>query len=338
MCPAPSWILQRLARVSSRCSEPAVSRIRPAQAFLPKNRRHVPENRFHNLFERMAAQVSSDYEEARRHAREKDSQRAGHEGEATWIRVLNDWGPRWPVVTRKYIVGPNGETGEIDLVILKPDYPVSLLDDPSVLVSGVAAAFSVKLTLKRPDIAEAIKQKKRLVEISSGSDATVEGALRGPFPFGLLSHSTQILGSVDDFDEGMQRVYQQVGHAGDSALIAKPSEELDALLVADQSFFSTSRLALLPGGYSKGRQAMSAFNRYGSSENRQAGAPIAHFVTWLSETLNQDDSSSLKAFEKMFGADSLSGYMNMWPLSIYPEHIQQTTSLLLNEYGNSKIV
>lgn len=116
-------------------------------------------DRFHGLFRELSLRIKTDYEEARSHARNANPQRAGHEGEATWQTLIKQWGPRLPVETRKYIVGPGGDSNEVDLVILKPDYPEHLRSHSSALVSGVAAAFSVKLTLKRAHILEALEQK-----------------------------------------------------------------------------------------------------------------------------------------------------------------------------------
>src|SRR3954454_18215226 len=80
-------------------------------------------NRFHLLIKTLAQTVEQDYQEARKHAREDDSQRAAREGESTWLLLLTGWGPGWPVVTRKYIVGPSGDTNEVDAIVLKPDSP-----------------------------------------------------------------------------------------------------------------------------------------------------------------------------------------------------------------------
>lgn len=115
-------------------------------------------NRFHALVQAVAEGVERDYAEARNYARRRDPQRAGHQAEATWRQMLERWGNGWPVVSRRYIVGPWGESGEIDLIVLRPDYPAHLKDEAAILISGVAAAFSCKLTLRRRDIVDAINQ------------------------------------------------------------------------------------------------------------------------------------------------------------------------------------
>ena len=63
-------------------------------------------NRFQVLIQHLAEGIENDYRAAQQYARDHDAQRAGHEGESTWVRLLEQWGPGWPVVTRRYIVVP----------------------------------------------------------------------------------------------------------------------------------------------------------------------------------------------------------------------------------------
>ncbi|MFJ7288641.1 DUF6602 domain-containing protein [Curtobacterium sp. NPDC098951] len=297
----------------------------------------MSENRFQGLIRRVADQVRADYEEARQHAREHDAQRSGHEGEATWVRLLRDWGPSWPVVSRKYIVGPGGDSNEVDLLVLKPDYPSHLMDDPSVLASGVAAAFSVKLTLRPQHLGEALLQKRRLLEVAGASPGSVREALCGPFPFGLLAHSSELARNATDFRAAIQEFHERTAYSSTDPLVRAPREELDALLVADRAFFSARRVSLAPGsvpGTAANWQPMSSFNSYHGATTDLPGAPLAQFVTWLSQTLLPPGASSLGALEAMFGADASSGKATPWPRSIYPDSMLQQGSMLLNDYGN----
>lgn len=295
-------------------------------------------NRFHLLLETLATSVQRDYQEAREHARQRDSQRAGHEGEATWSRLIQHWGPGWPVVMRKYIVGPAGETNEVDVVILKSDYPAHLRNEPSILVSGVAAAFSAKLTLRKEHITEALEQKQRILEVSGGSGNSVKEVLCGPFPFGLLSHSTELRSGSADFARALQDLYEEVGHAPERRRVSHPRQELDALLVADRAFLSTMRSTVVPAA---GRDPMgpsSSLMRH-PDHDLPAGAPLAQFVTWLNSKCATDgDGSSLDALAEMFGGTSANGYMTRWPMTAYPEHYRGNVQLLLNEHGNPRLL
>lgn len=288
-------------------------------------------NRFQNLFRDLAARVETDYTEARQHARDSDPQRAGHEGEATWQTLIEQWGPGLPTVTRKYIVGPGGSSNEVDLVILKRDYPEHLRSHSSVLASGVAAAFSVKLTLKRAHIREAIEQKKTLVRVA-GDGSGAQQILSGSFPFGVLSHSTELFPASPSFADSMVGLYEEVAHDASDAAVKDPRHELNSLLVADRGFFRTIWAALTPGVNSTDPWSpSSSFNRY-STESQLPGLHIAHFVSWLGAQLSGEDSS-LQSLQQLFDGTSTSGFITRWPTSIYPEHILKNPTSLLNDYG-----
>lgn len=293
--------------------------------------------RFEHLFARLAQSTRDDYEEAREHARGKDPQQGGHVGESTWQRLLSDWGPGWPVVTRKYVVGPGGSTNEIDVLVLKPDYPVGLHGEPSVLISGVAAAFSSKITLKKPHILEAINQKKRLLEVAERPEGSLREVLCGPVPFGLLCHSTKVQENASDFAKAMQALYEEVAYSGPDAAVSHPREELDALLVADRAFLSTYRLSWTPveGSHGSTQGPSTTMNRY-AKDAEHPGAPLAQFVTWLHKQCSPVGARPLAAIEKAFGADESSGYPKHWPMSIYPKHLLKP-SVLLNQWGYTEV-
>lgn len=290
-------------------------------------------DRFDALLDGVARDLAASYSEARSYAIRNDPQRAGHAGEATWASLLEQWGPGWRVVTRKYVVGPGGESNEVDVLVLKPDYPDKLAAEASILASGIAAAFSSKLTFKRPHIVEAIEQKKLLLQVAGRPSGTVEQALTGPFPFGLLSHSTEIHAGKPDLPKHMQDIYEEVVHDATPSSVNEPMEELDAILIADRAFLSMSRVSLAPGAPEGQWTPISSLDRY-SEAATQPGAPLAQFITWLHSKLNSKASSSLQSLEPMFGADESSGYMKRWPLSIYPEHLRSDPKRLLDQFGS----
>jgi hypothetical protein len=281
----------------------------------------VPQlNRFHTLVQAVAEGVERDYQEARASARRRDPQRAGHQAESTWKQVLEGWGNGWPVVSRRYIVGPWGESGEVDLVVLRPDYPRHLREEATILASGVAAAFSCKLTLRPRDIAEAFEQKQRIIYAGGGARGWGDELMRASFSFGLLAHSADLGGRSSSVAEDLPRRYQRIAHDSESALVKHPSEELDCLLVADSAFFSTSRFAEFPlddGGGIKISPA-STFLSHHSFDH--PGAPLAQFVAWLSD-LGADarGRGALASLNGMFGDESASGRARVWPEAALPQ-------------------
>jgi len=76
-------------------------------------------------------------------------------------RLLTDWlAPQYEFGFRRYLlfeqeVHGKSRSGEIDLVLFHPSYPKRLRDQTEVMISGVVAAFNVKLTLTPDGLSEA---------------------------------------------------------------------------------------------------------------------------------------------------------------------------------------
>lgn len=284
-------------------------------------------SRFDLLLEALERSVATDYAEARAHVVQPDIQRAGHEGEATWQRLLSQWGPGWPVVTRKYVVGPGGDSNEVDVLVLKPDYPAHLHQESSILFSGVAAAFSCKLTLRRRDIIEALDQKRRLLTVAGNPQSNVRHALCGPFPFGLLAHSSDLPDNAAGFVESTRVLYDALAHSSVPRRVTQPSEELDAVLVADQAFFSTMRVAWLPASGDQPAGPASSFS--GPTGPVFPGSALTRFVTWLNDQTGEQGRGSLSGLSAMYRTNEGSGYMTRWSMDIYPEHLRTNPSALM---------
>src|SRR5262249_12466289 len=120
-----------------------------------------------------------------------DPQRAGHGGEGTWVGVLKHWlPPAYEVVTRKYIVPEIGaEKFETDIIVLRPSYPVPLRAQEEILTGGVAAAFSVKLTLDAAGIRDGVRRAVALRRTMRRGYGTPRSEMVAPFPVGILAHS-----------------------------------------------------------------------------------------------------------------------------------------------------
>lgn len=151
-------------------------------------------------------------------------------------------------MSRKYIVGPGGATNEVDVLVLKPDYPRHLRNEASVLSSGVAGAFSVKTTLRRVDLAEALLQKRRLLEIAGNSEVSPRTVLEGPILYGILAHGMAVSGPKSQQTARLETWYEGVSSGDDKTATKHPREELDGILVAEQCFLSTMRSTLAPRG------------------------------------------------------------------------------------------
>lgn len=303
--------------------------IRP-ESSLVKSRYYPPlaweedpvSGKFEELLRQVAEGVDADYREAREYARSGDSQRAGHEGESTWQRILSEWGPNLPVVTRKYIVGPGGSSKEVDIVVLRPDYPQALLGQSSILASGVAAAFSVKLTLKRPHIKEALEQKRELLNVSRRNPTSIREVLCGPFPFGILAHSSDI-GPKGDFEFRLMHAYNDIASDPGDSGVTSPREELDCLMVANEVFLMTRRMTLDV----QTKQPSSTTFR-GRDKVGHPGEHLAKFITWIGGVVGSSPAA-LGSLTHVFGSDVEIGFQDgtrHWPITIYPEHIRKRNS------------
>jgi len=283
--------------------------------------RGIPRvSRFHALVRAVAEGVERDYAESRSYARRRDPQRAGHQAESTWRQMLERWGNGWPVVSRRYIVGPWGESGEIDLIGLRPDYPAHLKDEAAILVSGVAAVFSCKLTLRRRDIVDAINQKRRIIDAGGGPRGmSDEELMHARFSFGLLAHASELGGGPTTVQDRVQDIYDQVAHGSAAPLVTHPSEELDCLLLADTAFFSTMRYAAFPRmeGGELASAPVSSFMLHDSFDH--SGAPLAQFVAWVNDLGAEGlGRGALASLWEMFGSEGGSGRPMVWPSSVRP--------------------
>ncbi len=66
----------------------------------------------------------------------EDPGTAGDEGEENWADLLRDWLPQnYHIVTKGRILARNNEAGpQLDILVLKPDYPSKLLNKKHYLV------------------------------------------------------------------------------------------------------------------------------------------------------------------------------------------------------------
>jgi hypothetical protein len=109
----------------------------------------------HTFMAQVTNEMASEYERIYARAAE-DPGTAGDEGEENWAALLREWlPPNYHVKTKGRLLSHDGSMSpQIDVLVLKPSYPLKLLEKKIWLADGVAAAFECKttppLTLKRP--------------------------------------------------------------------------------------------------------------------------------------------------------------------------------------------
>jgi hypothetical protein len=250
----------------------------------------------HDLLSRLTGEIADEY--ARLHsAALDDPQRAGHGGEMTWARFLEDWlPPGYAVGTRKYIVPEQGdEAFETDLVVFNRAYPERLHGREEVLVGGVAAAFSVKLTVDAAAIRDAVT---RAVALHRATIPRIEAPPRdqvvGSFAVGLLGHSHDWKQPESRPLENVQASLVQL----DAELVHHPRESLDFVCVADLNTWWTARMPHLPPEAWNRRATESGeevppvcATALMTSDRKRSPAPVAVFLTTLLERLSFTDSA-----------------------------------------------
>ena len=119
---------------------------------------HQKNHDLHDFMRQISAEMSAEYNRIQMRATE-DPGTAGDQGEENWAELLRDRLPRsFEVVTKGRIISQQGETSpQIDVLVLKGEYPTKLLNKKLYLAAGVAAAFECKTTLKASHIAEAVE-------------------------------------------------------------------------------------------------------------------------------------------------------------------------------------
>ncbi|WP_423716383.1 DUF6602 domain-containing protein [Arthrobacter glacialis] len=261
---------------------------------------------------------------------------AGHSGEDSWIRLLQDWlPPHYEVAKRKYIVPEVGDYNpkETDIVILRPGYPKSLRSRTDILASGVAAAFSVKLSLDSSGIREAAFEASQLRRAIYSRDGDPRSELQSPVAFGILAHTHSwrgrnsrpaynVLSNLSSFD----RQYSQ-----------HPRETLDFTCIADLGTW-TKHIVPYHGpnmrqfrheaqwaNYTNGFVETSVSAGPSPYDGRPPTPPIARFLAALYRRLAQTDpelSALADGFLYNQSGGPTTGFRRIWDVKdVYSPHV-----------------
>jgi hypothetical protein len=249
----------------------------------------------HEWLAKVTRDIAADYE--RLHAEAlHDVQKAGHGGEGTWRDFLQEWlPPAYEVVTRKYIIPERGdEAFEMDLVVLRPAYPERLRDRVDILAGGVAAAFSVKLTLDAEGVRDAVTKAAQLRRVlQPRASRTARSELVGAFAVGVLAHSHAWKRPGSTPLANLTRACWDLDHE----IAEHPRESLDYLCVADLAAMGRARLSLAPGTPElrvpteppRHHVTGCCATAFTVPSAASTPPPVAAFITFLLERLSYDD-------------------------------------------------
>lgn len=209
----------------------------------------TPLNHPHlNWLRRTAQAMSDDYQKMFAQVGEdkRRVQESGHKAEAAWRGLLQAWlPPTYEVGSRKYIIGEvetDDPPFETDLVIFRPSYPKPLRDETEVLASGVAAAFSVKSTIRSQSIAEAAASCAKIQRTLAQRSGSMRKELVRPFPYGLLSHSHDWKKPESAPADNISKELFKRDHE----FAQHPRESIDLICVPDVGVWSKMTLFLHP--------------------------------------------------------------------------------------------
>lgn len=134
--------------------------------------------------------MAAEYTRIQARVRE-DPGTAGDEGEENWASLLRNWLPAtYPVVTKGRIINEAGETSpQLDVLVLRPDYPLHLRGKKMFLSGGVVAAFECKLTLRRVHLKKVVKTCRVLKKLYRAETGTPFRELQRPILYGVLAHA-----------------------------------------------------------------------------------------------------------------------------------------------------
>jgi hypothetical protein len=157
-----------------------------------------------------AADMQSEYDRIRGRTQE-DPGTAGDEGEETWAALLRDWLPEsYRVVTRGRLLAANGSAGpQLDVLVLRPGYPIRLINKKLYLVGGVAAVFECKNTLTAAHVKNAFLQARAINGLSSERSGTPFMEAVPERYFGVLAHSASWTSVPDDQRSHVDGLLQQ---------------------------------------------------------------------------------------------------------------------------------
>lgn len=182
--------------------------------------------------------IEREYARIRRRATE-DPGTAGDQGEENWASLLRSWLPSYfHIVTKGRIITESGYASpQIDVLVLHPSYPRTLLDKKLYISGGVAAAFECKLTLTAKHVRTAVKTCVEIRRNLPKQKGTPYKELMSTIIYGLLAHSHSWKGERSRPIENIETTLTEA----DQQFVQHPIECIDLLTVADLATWTMNK-------------------------------------------------------------------------------------------------
>lgn len=187
------------------------------------------EHELHGFFRSYSRKLAEDYAATRPRVLE-DPGTSGDQGEESWASLLRDWLPEgYSVVTKGRILGASGKASpQVDVIVLKPNYPKFLKGQKYYLLDGVAAAFECKLTLKPGHLEKVMKNAKYIAELSPKPTGSPQKEILAPLIYGVLAHS---YAWKSEKDSVVKNITDKIHELGQEA--SEPRELPELVCIAD---------------------------------------------------------------------------------------------------------
>ncbi|WP_341940931.1 DUF6602 domain-containing protein [Microbacterium sp. LWH10-1.2] len=304
------------------------------------------DNRLQEWFDKADAEMRASY--AENHAKARDSKRiqqTGHAAEHAWGKLLEEWlPPHYEVAYRRYILpevdAEDYTPRETDIVVFRPGYPRALRRQEEVLAAGVAAAFSVKLTLDPAGLREAVEEAALIRRHVAPRLGTARQEATPTFRYGVLGHAHKF--GVNPRTNVATHYFRS-----DLELSTHPRESLDLICVADLGVWEkvTSTYSpvwneeerakgnLVPEGFSVDTTLIdvetSMSEKYpgpNGAWSQTSGSPLSMFISTLYGFLSQEDDQAAPFYRGLLGSNvsaSGGGLSRRWA----PENVYNETTL-----------
>jgi hypothetical protein len=197
----------------------------------------------HDFFKLLAGvneTLAGDYKRIRRRSSE-DPGTAGDQAEEDLAELFRNWLPAtYPVITKGRILFEDGTSSpQVDVLVLKPSYPLGLRHEKYILAGGVVAAFECKLTLRKEHVDRAFRVAAEIKRKTRQLKGTPYDELNSRPIFGLLAHSHSLGGKRASW-----KIYEIVEQY-QTEHIAHPRELLDLICVADAATIPLAKHVLI---------------------------------------------------------------------------------------------
>lgn len=269
--------------------------------------------------------LKNEYNRLRKRSKE-DPGTAGDQGEENWKMILKQWLPHYfKIETKGRLINENGYVSpQVDIVILRPEYPEYLLSRKLYLTGGVVAAFEVKTTLRLEHLSKFFKtciEIKRNTNRNFATPPTVYSDIQKPILFGLLAHSYDR--KLDKLSSA--RKIQSKVRELDKQLIDHPALMPDLICISD--LITISARKIVEGEKNKGPLAYYInYPTLGINEmHTDDRTPIAALLTQLLHKLSYQYNSiqNIAYYFSLSGVQRVgSGLGRQYGREVYSEQVK----------------